>query len=85
MTQFEKINFTTKDVVQLLGGAFLIGSMWFDLKTEIVKSKEQREFLQHQISQHEKKIDDIDKDLKAIMSFRNEAVKPEEPRIKMQR
>lgn len=51
MTEFSKIKFTSADVVKLIGFVAMVGSMWYDLKTDQIKSQEQGKFLQYQIDE----------------------------------
>jgi predicted nucleic acid-binding Zn-ribbon protein len=77
MTQFNKIDFTSKEIVQIIGGIVFIGSMWLDLRTEITTAKKEREFLQYQLTEHDKRINE----LRSSLTYRS-ATKPEEPKLK---
>lgn len=45
------LNFSTKDVIQVVGFVGIIGSMWYDLKTDQVRINENQKFLQYQIDE----------------------------------
>ena len=51
MTEFKNIKFTGADIVKLAGFIAMTCSMWYDLKTDQIKTQEQLKFQQYQIDE----------------------------------
>lgn len=56
MTQFQSIKFTAADFIKLIGFVGMVGSMWYDLKSQQIETKKDMAFLQYQINEVKSKI-----------------------------
>ena len=76
---FSNLKFDSKDIVQLLGFVGVIGTMWYDLKTDynvhLAESKTEFRMLDYRISKLE------GRDLIASNSYRPMAILPTQPKL----
>lgn len=54
MADFKDIKFTGADIIKLAGLVLMLGSMWADLKSDLIKHKEQQKLIEYRIAQLEK-------------------------------
>lgn len=72
--KLDDVKFTGSDVVKLIGFIGVIGTMWYDLKTDFEVHKAEHKLLEY-------RIDNLEKKMLACIQYKYNAILPKETTI----
>ena len=72
--KLDDVKFTGSDVIKLIGFIGVIGTMWYDLKTDFEVHKAEHKLLEY-------RIDNLEKKMLACVQYKYNAILPKETKL----